>query len=159
MTFEDFDKLTDELISEIKKMRDTKGKEYANNDADRLANFKEIAADMRTKLGANVRAIDVWYIYCFKHIRAIESFIKNGIELSDETIRGRFVDTLTYLILGYALLVDERPKVHTKYIKGILPNLNEILAIFCYTCGQPTQAAALFNNQHYCPVCFASVQQ
>lgn len=46
MTFENFDKVFDDLIAKCRTMRDTKGKEYANTQEDRLANFKELANEL-----------------------------------------------------------------------------------------------------------------
>jgi hypothetical protein len=46
MNFQEFDKTFDDLIAKCRVMRDTKGKEYANTETDRLANFKDIANEL-----------------------------------------------------------------------------------------------------------------
>lgn len=99
MTFEQFDELTDDMIKQVLKMRSTKGQEYANSEADRLKNFTDIAEE------CGVSPLVVWQVYFKKHIRAIDSYIKRG-EVLSESIEGRFVDAITYLLLGYGLIVD-----------------------------------------------------
>ncbi len=103
MTFKQFDSLTQDMLSKVIQMRDTKGKEYANSEIDRLANFKDIAAEL------SVSPLVVWSIYFKKHIRAIDNFVKRGTgEVLSESIEGRFVDAITYLLLGYGLVVDQQ---------------------------------------------------
>lgn len=92
MTFPEFDKFFDEFIDECRKMRDTKGKEYAR-DASRFANFDRLAE--RKKLPR----LTIADVYLTKHLDAIESYLQTGTIHSTERIRGRFVDAVTYLIL------------------------------------------------------------
>lgn len=129
MTFQEFDKLFDGLFAQCRKMRDTKGKEYANTATDRLANFKDIAnelgiitiGDVRralTKVGWHPDLADdlfaelkpnakaVLLVYLMKHIRSIEAWVKNGEISSNERIEGRIVDAMTYLGLLWGLEVD-----------------------------------------------------
>ena len=91
MTFEEFDKFQDELFRECVKMRDTKGKEYANS-ADRFANFNRIAQEV------GVDPLLVAWIYTKKHLDSIAHFVKTKEE-GVESIRGRFVDAIVYLSL------------------------------------------------------------
>jgi hypothetical protein len=58
MTHEEFNLIFDELIEKCRGMRNTKGKEYANNDSDRLANFKDIAQELGVITIGDVR--DAW---------------------------------------------------------------------------------------------------
>lgn len=97
MTFPEFDKFFDDLISECRKMRDTKGKEYANGK-DRFDNFNRLAAKN------DVNRLKVANIYMTKHIDAIDSYIKEGKVFSTENIRGRFIDLIVYagLMAGMA---------------------------------------------------------
>ncbi len=100
MTFKQFDDLTEEIFQKIRSLRDTKGKEYARNDnLDRLKNFTDIAQE------CNINPLKVWQVYFKKHTRAIDSFVTNH-EVLSESIESRFLDALTYLLLGYALIVD-----------------------------------------------------
>ncbi len=110
MTFKQFDELTNKLLEQVLTMRNTKGKEYANSDLDRLKNFTDIAEETGTS------PLIVWQVYFKKHIRAIDSFIKRGETLSNEGIEGRFVDAITYLLLGYGLIIDaQSPTEAIKY--------------------------------------------
>ena len=99
MTPRDFDNLTDQVLSQVVNMKNTKGKEYANSEIDRLANFYDIAKET----GAS--PLVVWSVYFKKHLRAIDFFVKNG-NVRSESIEGRFVDAITYLLLGYGLVVE-----------------------------------------------------
>lgn len=108
LTFEAFDDLFEELIKECRNMRDTKGKEYANNNADRLANFKRLAS----RNGAT--PLQVWHSFFGKHLDSIESYVKNERTFSTESIRSRFVDLITYAVLGYGLIVDSEEPVTIK---------------------------------------------
>ncbi len=103
MTFPEFDKLMDEVYSQLKGMRETKGKEYANHDTDRLANFKEIAKE----IGISSEA--VLLVYSEKHGRAIKHYCKTGKTHSTESIQGRIKDRILYdfLLLG---LIEDRAK-------------------------------------------------
>lgn len=92
MTFEEFDKLTEELFENVRVMRDTKGKEYARTE-DRFDNFNRLASRM------DIPRETIWLVYFTKHMDAIESYIKHGRTFSDENIRGRIVDAMTYLAL------------------------------------------------------------
>lgn len=92
MTFEEFDKWQDKLWQECVKMRDTKGKEYSH-DTDRFANFNRLAGQL------DVDNITVGWIYLYKHIDGIQSYITKKKTFSAETIRGRIVDAIVYLTL------------------------------------------------------------
>lgn len=100
MTFQQFDQFFDKLIAESKEMRNSKGKEYAH-DADRFANFKRLAKQL------DVDPLLIWWVYTTKHLDSIVSYIKDGKTHSTETIRGRFVDIITYMSLG-AGIIEER---------------------------------------------------
>lgn len=100
MTFPEFDKFFDEFVEECRKMRDTKGKEYAR-DVSRFANFDRLA--QRKKLPR----LTIADVYLTKHMDAIESYLQTGQIHSDERIRGRFVDAVTYLILMAGMAAEE----------------------------------------------------
>ena len=98
MTFEQFDELTAETWREVVEMRNTKGREYAKT-SDRLANFKAQAED------SGVTPLQAWHVFFSKHTRAINSYVRDGCVYS-EPIHGRFVDAITYLLLGLALIEE-----------------------------------------------------
>lgn len=116
MTFPEFDNLFDSLMADCQKMRDTKGKEYALT-ADRLANFKEIGQSF------GISPSIVCAIYLEKHLRSIRSFINHRRAFSDEGIRGRIVDAMTYFALLYALIKEEEEEV----LKGQPANIDEAI--------------------------------
>lgn len=99
MTFEQFDKFTEELFTEVRKMRDTKGKEYAQSE-DRFANFNRLAEE------TGLPRETVWLVYFTKHWDAIRSYLKNGREFSDESARSRIIDSITYLMLLAGMLEE-----------------------------------------------------
>lgn len=102
MTFEEFNKFQAELIDEVVKMKDTKGKEYANSES-RFGNFDRLAEQLG--LGRTTVA----WVYTQKHIDAITSYIRTGKEHSTEPIRGRFVDAITYLTLIAGMVEEDKP--------------------------------------------------
>ena len=104
MTFPEFDSLMDHYYSKMKQMRVTKGKEYANHDTDRLANFKEIAKEL------GVSPETVLLVYSEKHGRAIKNYCKTGKSYSEESIKSRITDRILYdfLLLG---LIEDKEKV------------------------------------------------
>lgn len=104
MTFEEFDKFTEALIADIRKMRDTKGKEYAREKNDRFGNFNRLAA----RLGIDREKVAM--IYLTKHLDAIESFIDHHREFSTEKIRGRCIDAMTYISLLAGMFEENSTK-------------------------------------------------
>jgi hypothetical protein len=102
MTFEDFDRITERIITQVKTMRDTKGKDYAGG-RDRFDNFNRLA----TKLG--IPRIEVWDVYFSKHMDTIESYIRTGKILS-EPVEGRIVDAITYLLLLAGMIAEDELK-------------------------------------------------
>ena len=115
MNQKQFAELVQRTINDTSRLLVLKGAEYAS-DVDRLQNFKRNAE--RTGLSP----LQVWAVYFFKHIDALESFIKrledfqcdnfqdyqvaiDRMNLS-EPIEGRFYDAINYLFLGLALLEE-----------------------------------------------------
>jgi hypothetical protein len=100
MTFQQFEELQESIFNEIRSMSESKGREYANGE-DRFLNFKEIGSSL---------ALDpksVLWVYVTKHIRSVESFLKSGKTFSNETIEGRILDIIVYMMLLRGLLKDE----------------------------------------------------
>lgn len=88
----------DEMLARCIETMDTKGQEYTAGSKDRLANFKGVAADVDMPMEK------VWYTFFNKHLRAIQSYIKNGCEVkSNEGIDGRIMDCIVYLLLFYKM--------------------------------------------------------
>ncbi len=84
------------------KMCEVKGPEYADS-ADRLANFKEIAAETGTT------PEQVLLVYLSKHLRSIRHFIKGGCkQIGSEPIEGRIMDAQNYLDLLVCLLAERK---------------------------------------------------
>ena len=104
MTFPDFDKYQEELIAEVIKMRDTKGKEYANNQ-DRFSNFNRLAS----KLGINRLAVA--NVFLTKHMDAIDQYCRTQQQYSTENIRGRIVDAICYLTLIAGMIEEDEPDI------------------------------------------------
>ncbi len=100
MTFPEFDEFQKVLLIKVIEMKDTKGKEYANSE-NRFANFDRLA----TRL--NLSNLKVALVYLTKHMDAIESYISRGRTYSTETIQGRIVDAIMYLILIAGMIEEE----------------------------------------------------
>lgn len=108
MNSKEFDLLCDDLLFFAEKEARLKRNEYTGHSHDVLDNFKRIAS----RLGQS--PLEVWAVYFNKHVDSINSYVKNGGELS-ETLESRFADSINYLMLGYALIKeDESPKVEPK---------------------------------------------
>jgi len=102
MTFDDFDKFQNKLFSECFDIAQTKGKEYANG-ADRMGNFNRLSE----RLGISPE--QVLYVYLTKHLDAIESYVKTGKVMSEEGIRGRITDAITYLTILAGMAESSSP--------------------------------------------------
>ena len=102
MTFDEFNKFQLTLIDEVIRMRDTKGKEYANS-TDRFANFKRLAEQLE------ISNIQIAWIYTTKHLDAIAQYCRTQETRSTEPIRGRIVDAITYLTLIAGMIKEWDP--------------------------------------------------
>lgn len=112
MTFQEFDEFSTRLIEECFKMRDTKGVEYASG-ASRFGNFDRLAASLEIPRGK------VAMIYLQKHLDSVNTYYKTGKIYSDEHIRGRFVDAITYLML-MAGMAEEDARLSQDLEGGVL---------------------------------------
>lgn len=92
MNFKQFDQFFDEFVEECRKMRDTKGKEYASS-LDRFDNFNRLGRTL------DLDRLKIAQVYVQKHLDSVNTFIKTGRVSSTERIRGRFIDIVTYMIL------------------------------------------------------------
>jgi hypothetical protein len=72
----------------------SKGQEYTGGSPDRLNNFRQAGLDVGLPMEK------VWYVFFNKHLRALQSYIKNGcVVKSNETIHSRIMDCIVYLLL------------------------------------------------------------
>lgn len=101
MTHAEFAELQAALIDKVTKITVTKGREYANDDSDRLANFKRTARQL------GISPLTVWAIFLHKHLDAIDSYVRTNRTFSEESLEGRFIDAITYLTLGWGLINDK----------------------------------------------------
>lgn len=100
---ERYNKLVENTFTEIKKLSQLKGGEYAG-DGDRLANFRRNGTDQGLPMET------IWRVYAAKHWDAIGQYCKDRLSGKTrdrlESIQGRADDLITYLIL-FKAMVDE----------------------------------------------------
>lgn len=100
MNFPEFEQFQERLLAEVTGMGDTKAREYAHSE-DRFANFRRLAEQL------GLKDYQVGWVYTAKHLDSIASYMKSGRTFSDESIRGRFVDAITYLTLLAGMVEEE----------------------------------------------------
>lgn len=107
MTHPEFQDFQETLLDKVVSICQTKGIEYVNSEADRLANFKRLSAAL------GISPLVVAWIYLTKHLDAIASFVRTG-KVYSEPLEGRIIDAIAYLTLIAALTAEateerERP--------------------------------------------------
>ena len=95
-----FDETVLGILDECKQLLVTKGQDYSS-DFDRLSHFKE--AEKFTGLSQ----WDVWRVLFFKHIQSVRVYFINDRQKLNEDIKHRIRDSINYLILLEAMLVEE----------------------------------------------------
>jgi len=100
MTHQNFDEYQIKLLTQVNRMKDTKGKEYSNSES-RFGNFNRIAAEL------GLTNIQVAWVYTKKHLDGIASYCRTEKILS-EPIEGRIVDAIVYLTLIAGMIEEER---------------------------------------------------
>ncbi len=97
----------DEFLEECLTTMATKGDEYTVGSVDRLANFRSVGSEVVIGMEK------VWYVFFTKHLRALQSYIKNDcVVKSEEPIKGRIKDLVVYLLLFYKMTQEiERSRV------------------------------------------------
>lgn len=107
MTYEEFNKFQADLLAQVVRITDTKGKEYANNDESRFANFDRLATMI------DLPNYKVAWVLFVKHYDSISHWIKmDGKVESVESIQSRFVDAITYLTLLAGIIQEKQvPKL------------------------------------------------
>ena len=110
MTNERYIELREYRFEQRSTMADNKSREYAK-DSDRLANFKEVSAQI------GIDPLAVAGVYWYKHVAAVQTFIRrvaSGESASDvveslsEDIEGRIMDCQEYLDIIAALIQEAR---------------------------------------------------
>ena len=90
-------------------LREKKGKEYTRGEADVLSNFKRVGLALEgVHITKDNAALISWWIYANKHWDAVVSYIKQGKEVSNETIEGRIDDLHVYLDLLLGIVEERR---------------------------------------------------
>lgn len=135
MNFKEFEEHQEKLFNELRALRDTKGKEYAH-DEDRFANFNRIAQEIKlvplnavlaplnnpnnktyTEIlaeFANGDPLIVLYVYLKKHWDSFTSYVMNGGQtFSTESIHGRIMDLIMYLMLADGMITEKESKCVT----------------------------------------------
>jgi hypothetical protein len=107
-THEEYNRIITDTLTEMKKLGDLKGGEYAG-DTDRLANFR------RNGLNMGLPMETIWGVYAAKHWDAIMQYIQDlntgKTRPRLESIEGRVDDLLVYLILFKCMLVERNRAV------------------------------------------------
>lgn len=99
MTNEDFDKIVEERIEQIKTVLTAKAQEYATND-DRLHNFKVAA-----RIDNTTPAKALWGM-ALKHLVSITDMIESDKKYPQKVVDEKCGDMINYLILLEALFIE-----------------------------------------------------
>ena len=102
-TKEEIKTLMDQIFRELQVTREAGQKEYAHDDNNAFANFERLSTDL------NIDRKQVLWVYVYKHIDGIKSFLK-GHRSQREDIRGRIKDVIVYLILLWGMIDDDDSK-------------------------------------------------
>lgn len=98
MKASEFEQISKDILEECKKTLTAGSSEYAG-DSDKLANFKDAAKLLGTT------PEEVAFIYFYKHATGIARYCRDKKPQRD-SIKGRVVDAINYLILIYAVLYE-----------------------------------------------------
>ena len=92
--------LTEDILHQVKEMRDRGQEEYAHDEDNVFANFDRVS---------NLLEVDrkkVLMTYMLKHIDGISAYIK-GHESQREDVTGRITDCIVYLMLLWGMIEDD----------------------------------------------------
>lgn len=92
------------LDTEVLPTLAAKNVEYSQGDDDANANFKRLAMQLSER---GIDKFDVLFIYMTKHWDALVHWFKRRKTVSNETLRGRIVDIIGYLLILIALLEED----------------------------------------------------
>ena len=101
MKKDDYDALFIEIINEVKETRDSGQKEYAHTEDNVFANFDRTSKQLGTSRDK------VLMTFLMKHIDGIVAYV-NGHKSQREDITGRIKDSIVYLTLYWAMVVDSK---------------------------------------------------
>lgn len=99
ITMKDAERLMATVFAECGKLREAGQKEYAHDDANALANFERIAANV------GVTREQALLTYLQKHMDGIGAYVK-GHKSQREDVRGRINDAIVYLVLLRCMVED-----------------------------------------------------
>tara|TARA_R100000654_G_scaffold3137_1_gene10890 strand:+ start:14071 stop:14424 length:354 start_codon:yes stop_codon:yes gene_type:complete len=108
MNHKEYNELKKQLLDNCQKIMNEKQPEYTNNNQDVLYNFKSTAKRLK------LEPIEVWGVFLDKHIQAILSHASNPNMHQAEPIESRYCDAINYLMLGFALHLENIKNKHTK---------------------------------------------
>ena len=99
----------DDLFNRCREVLKTKGADYSGSKphsprSSQLSNFY-----LASSLGMKLSPFHVWWIYFFKHLSAIITFIREG-QVESEPIKERIVDAINYLALLHKMILHESEK-------------------------------------------------
>lgn len=117
MNSQQFNTILERMITQDRKIGETKGADYTIGSDDRLNNFKqvgELVCCPHCKKSVGPRA--VWAVYVLKHMLAILAWVKTG-KVESEGLEGRFVDTRVYAALGQAIAEEQAVMLPTQHEK------------------------------------------
>ena len=92
--------LTEDILHQVREMRDNGQREYAHDEDNVFANFDRVS---------NLLEIDrkkVLMTYMLKHIDGIAAYIK-GHKSQREDVTGRITDCIVYLMLLWGMIEEE----------------------------------------------------
>lgn len=107
MTFKEFDEFWEKKMAGVKALEEVKRGEY-NEGLARFDQFYKEAEE------AGVHPFVVWKIYFSKHYRSLMTYIKDvqtqSLRPLSESIDGRIMDMIVYLMIQWAMIEEEREK-------------------------------------------------
>ena len=98
----EFNKHVKTVLKEVKSRFKRKVTEYANDD-DRLHNFKHIADFMQQNTAVTALTL------LMKNFTSLRDKIVNKEDMSKDFIDEKLIDTLCYLLLLYAIVIEKKP--------------------------------------------------
>ena len=99
MTTKKMNQLMEQILTEIKKTRESGQKEYAHDTDNVFANFERVASTL------DITRETALMTYLLKHIDGVVSYTK-GHKSQREDVRGRLTDIIVYTMLLWGM-VDE----------------------------------------------------
>lgn len=89
------------IMISCKNVLDSKNKEYSKRD-NPFENFEATARE------AGISVCQAWLVFFKKHIDSISSWCRVEKVFSNETIEGRIIDAINYLVMLYAYIQEKK---------------------------------------------------